>query len=123
MTDMTFSIAGYSKLSNGQYKARFANNSVKARTVLLQRNGQTDIVFLDLPQSMGKAAAAQYVLDNLDVPPAAGVALKRAQVNGTGSETVALSEVVEAMVAKTKVKTKGKAKTEGKAEIKAEIEA
>lgn len=111
MSNKTFSIAGYSKLTNGQYKARFANNTIKARTALLVRAGQTEITFLELPEEMTKAAAAQYVLDNAQgIPPGAGVALKRALVGADDVEE-AVSEVV-AEVKATKAKAKSKTTAE-----------
>jgi hypothetical protein len=107
MTNKIFSIAGYSKLGNGQYKARFANTSVKARTALLERGGQTDVVFIDLPEKMSKVAAAQYVLDAVDnLPPAAGVALKHVLVTGTDEVSV-----TKAVSSPTATKTKSKSKT------------
>jgi hypothetical protein len=119
MTNKTFSIAGYSKLSNGQYKARFANTTVKARTALLERGGQTDVVFVELPEKMTKISAAKYLLDTLvDVPPAAGVALKRALVNEV------LDQVVVEVAAKATAKTSKTSKTRSaKGEVRAEIEA
>jgi len=108
MSNKTFSIAGYSKLTNGQYKARFANTTAKARTALLVRAGQTEVTFLDLPEEMTKVAAAQYVLDNVqNIPPGAGVALKRALV-GADEVEEAVAEVVAEVVAP---KSKAKAKT------------
>lgn len=113
MSNKTFSIAGYSKLTNGQYKARFANTTAKARKALLERGGQTEVTFLDLPEEMTKAAAAQYVLDNVqNIPPGAGVALKRAMVGDDAEEAVA--EVVAEVVA-PKAKSKAKSKTAAEA--------
>lgn len=107
MSNKTFTIAGYSKLTNGQYKARFANTTAKARKALLERGGQTEVTFLDLPSPMGKAEAAQYALDNItNIPPGAGVALKRALVGADDAED-AVSEVVAEVVApKSKAKSK-----------------
>lgn len=111
MSDKTFSIAGYSKLSNGQYKARFANNSVKARTVLLTRAGHSDISLVDLPQKMTKVEAVQFLLGNdafsQSLPPAAGVALQRV-LSAAGS--LPTGKPV-------------KAAKSGKGEVRAEIEA
>ena len=114
MSNKTFSIAGYSKLTNGQYKARFANTTVKARKALLERGGQTEVTFLELPEEMTKAAAAQYVLNTLkDIPPGAGVALKRALVGADDAEE-AVNEVVAEVVA-PKAKSKAKSKTAAEA--------
>lgn len=77
MTTKTFTIAGYSKL-NGQYKARFANGTVKERERVLKRDNHADIHLVELPNAMTKSEAAQFVLSNLtQVEPAIGVALKR----------------------------------------------
>jgi hypothetical protein len=107
MSNKTFSIAGYSKLTNGQYKARFANNTIKARTALLVRAGQTEITFLDLPEEMTKAAAAQYVLTCAqNIPPGAGVALKRALVGADEVEDAVAEVVAEVVAPKSKAKVK-----------------
>jgi len=77
MTTKTFKIAGYSKLANGQYKARFANTTSKARIALLERTGMTEVTFVELPHAMTKVAAVNHLLATLEnIPAGAGVALK-----------------------------------------------
>lgn len=114
MSDKTFAIAGYSKLSNGQYKARFANNSVKARTVLLTRAGQSDIFLVALPKLMTKTEAAEHLLNDgfysASFPPAAAVALRRVLVASPTEKPVKAAKP-----AKAGKSTKG--------EVRAEIEA
>jgi hypothetical protein len=109
MTTKLFSIGGYSKLSNGQYKARFANTSVKARTALLERGGQTEVTFVELPQEMTKVQAAEYLLKNLqNIPAGAGVAFKHV-LNGADeaeAETVVKQVVAAKKAAKPASKTK-----------------
>lgn len=107
MSNKTFSIAGYSKLTNGQYKARFANTTVKARKALLERGGQSEVTFLELPEEMTKAAAAQYVLNNVqNIPSGAGVALKRALVGADDAEEAVAEVVAEVVAPKGKAKSK-----------------
>ena len=109
MTTKLFSIGGYSKLSNGQYKARFANTSVKARTALLERGGQTEVTFVELPKSMTKVEGAQYLLDTLtDIPAGAGVALKHV-LNGASEDEV--EAIVKEVVASKKAPAKAGSKT------------
>ena len=108
-----FSIGGYSKLSNGQYKARFANTSVKARTALLERGGQTEVTFVELPQEMTKVQAAEYLLKNLqNIPAGAGVAFKHV-LNGAEEtadaeanfikKVIEIADEAKAKAGKTKV--------------------
>jgi len=102
MTTKMFTIGGYSKLSNGQYKARFANTSVKARTALLERGGQTDVTFVELPQPMTKVEGAQYLLNTLaNLPAGAGVALKHVL---NGADEAEVEAVVKEVVAAKKTK-------------------
>ena len=97
-----FKIGGYSKLSNGQYKARFANTSVKARTALLERGGQAEVTFVDLPKDMTKVEAADYLLKNLkNIPAGAGVALKHVL---NGADEAEVEAVVKEVVAAKKTK-------------------
>ena len=111
MSNKTFSIAGYSKLTNGQYKARFANNSIKGRSAILVRAGHTEINFVELPQPMTKVVAAQYLLDTLkDIPPGAGVALKHT-LNSAGNDDEVEEAVAEVVAEVVAPKSKAKAKT------------
>jgi hypothetical protein len=56
----TFTIAGSSNL-NGRVKNRFANGTVKHRTLVLTRNGHTDINLVELPRAMSKAEAVAFL--------------------------------------------------------------
>ena len=99
MTTKTFNIAGYSKLA-GQYKARFANGTVAERTRVLKHDNHADIYLVELPRPMGKAEAAQFVLDSLQtVEPAVGVALKRI-IEKDGAVTKPVKGKISAPVSK-----------------------
>lgn len=56
----TFTIAGSSNL-RGVVKNRFANGTVKHRTLVLTRNGHTDIKLTELPRAMTKAEAVAFL--------------------------------------------------------------
>lgn len=102
MTTKTFTIGGYSKLGNGQYKARFANTSVKARTALLERSGHTEVTLVELPSAMTKVEAARYLLDSIqNISPSAGVALQHV-LNGADSDEV--ETIVKPVTARVKSK-------------------
>lgn len=68
MSNKTFLIVGTSNL-NGKIKFRFANCSVKARTMKLVRSGHTDIELIELPEPMTKEVAKEYFI-NLKTKPA-----------------------------------------------------
>ena len=61
MSNKTFLIVGTSNL-NGKIKFRFANCSVKARTMKLVRSGHTEIDLIELPEAMTKEVAKDYFL-------------------------------------------------------------
>lgn len=54
-----FTHAGVSRLK-GEFKARFANDSMRVK--LLAKNGHTDIDIVELPQPMTKVDALTYLL-------------------------------------------------------------
>lgn len=56
----TYTHAGVSKL-DGQFKVRFANDSL--RTKILIKNGHTDIDIIELKHPMSKEDAVSYLLD------------------------------------------------------------
>lgn len=58
MTNKTFSVAGVSTL-NGKTKLRFANDSMRIKT--LAKNGHEDIDLVTLPNEMTKAEIARYL--------------------------------------------------------------
>jgi hypothetical protein len=55
-----FTIAGSSNL-NGIVKNRFANGTVKQRSLVLGRNGHTEINLVELPRAMTKAEAVAFL--------------------------------------------------------------
>jgi hypothetical protein len=57
-TNKEFKVAGISTL-NGATKIRFMNDIM--RTKILQKNGHTDIDFVELPKPMTKADAVDYL--------------------------------------------------------------
>jgi hypothetical protein len=65
MTNL-YTIAGTSR-KNGVMKVRFANGKAAAREKALLKDGQTDIVLVDLPHEMNKVDAAVLLLQNVPV--------------------------------------------------------
>ena len=57
-TDKVFSVAGVSKL-NGDYKIRFANDSMRVKS--LAKNGHEDIRLVELADAMLKTEAAKFI--------------------------------------------------------------
>ena len=57
-TDKLFSVVGVST-HNGQTKIRFANDTMRIKK--LQKNGHSDIDFIDLPHKMTKPEAIGYL--------------------------------------------------------------
>jgi len=55
----TFTIVGTSNL-NGKVKNRFANGTIKHRTLVLTRNGHTEINLIELPTAMSKVEAVAF---------------------------------------------------------------
>ena len=58
----TFSVAGVS-VNKGRVKVRFCSDLV-LRVKNLQKQGDTDIQLIELPQSMTKIDACQFLLDS-----------------------------------------------------------
>jgi len=59
-TDKTFTIAGTS-LYRGTTTWRFANGSIKARRIILERNDHLNIQLQELPRPMTKAEAMAFL--------------------------------------------------------------
>jgi hypothetical protein len=57
-TDKVFTVAGVSKL-NGDYKVRFANDSMRVKS--LAKNGHEDIRLVELAEAMLKTDAAKFI--------------------------------------------------------------
>lgn len=79
-TTKRFSVVGVSTL-NGKTKIRFANDTMRIK--ILQKNGHTDIDFIQLPEAMTKRDAVQYLREqgwyknNADVQDALDMVLYR----------------------------------------------
>jgi len=61
MTDKLFKVVGTSNLG-GTYKVRWANDLV-TRFKMLHKGGHTDIELFELPQSMTKKAACEWLTE------------------------------------------------------------
>ena len=61
MTDKTFNVVGTSNL-NGTTKVRWANDLV-TRFKMLHKGGHTDIELFELPESMTKQQATEWLAD------------------------------------------------------------
>lgn len=58
----SFNIVGVSRLAkNEPFKLRVANGKIAVRKRILERNGHSDIELFELPNSMDKAAAEQWL--------------------------------------------------------------
>jgi hypothetical protein len=112
----SFSHAGVSKL-NGEFKVRFANDSLRVK--VLAKNGHKDIDIVELKTPMTKEDAVAYLLsinfDNGNKEVRA--ALEAAQDKRTPKATAApkakakSKPTMEAIKAKVEAKTKATAKT------------
>lgn len=79
-TDKQFTVVGSSTL-DGKTKVRFMNDSIRVK--ILEKNGHTNIDFVNLPQSMTKVDAVRYMQSqnygdgNLDIQAAMAYVLKK----------------------------------------------
>lgn len=79
-TTKQFTVVGVSTL-NGKTKIRFANDTMRIK--ILQKNGHTDIDFIQLPEAMSKRDAVKYLREqgwyknNVDVQDALDMVLYR----------------------------------------------
>ena len=98
-TDKQFTVVGSSTLE-GKTKVRFMNDSIRVK--ILEKNGHTNIDFINLPHAMNKVDAVRYMQSqnygdgNLDIQAAMAYVLKK---NKASSAT----EAVEATVAPEEV--------------------
>ena len=96
MTDRTYSIAGFSTLSN-QRKVRFANGTIEAREKVLARGGHTDIELKNLPNAMTKAEAMAFLGVSEDDPRAPkGVQAAAAKAKSAAKVTKVIEIVKDA---------------------------
>lgn len=99
-TDKQFTVVGSSTLE-GKTKVRFMNDSIRVK--ILEKNGHTNIDFINLPQPMSKVDAVRYMQsqnygqDNLDIQAAMVYVLKKNKASeATATTTVAAAEEVAA---------------------------
>ena len=99
-TDKQFTVAGSSTI-DGKTKVRFMNDSIRVK--ILEKNGHTNIDFINLPQAMCKVDAVRYMQSqnygdgNLDIQAAMVYVLKK---NKASEATVAqATEVAEEVAA------------------------
>lgn len=126
--DKVFAVAGISTLE-GDAKVRFAKDL--ARVKVLEKNGHKDIKLVELPNSMDKAAAVEFLKTHAQFKDAASQAVLNAYGNDKPSKTkevdasklvkktVKTPEEVEAIKAKnlqTMKEVHAKMKAEGKIE-------
>lgn len=101
-TDKTFTVVGSSTLE-GKTKIRFMNDSIRVK--ILEKNGHTNIDFINLPHAMCKVDAVRYLQaqnyreGDLDVQAAIAYVLKKnkaSEATVAETEAVAVSEEVTA---------------------------
>lgn len=101
-TDKTFTVVGSSTLE-GKTKIRFMNDSIRVK--ILEKNGHTNIDFINLPHAMTKVDAVRYMQaqnyreGDLDVQAAIAYVLKKnkaSEATVAESEAAAVSEEVTA---------------------------
>ena len=101
-TDKLFSVAGTAKNPDGTVKVRFANDLV-ARIKILNKAGCTDINLVELPQSMTKLQALQYLTEQGITEGDAGFA-----VSNKLAEKAKVAKKGEVKVKATKAPVKAK---------------
>lgn len=126
-TDKTFSVAGVSKL-NGDYKIRFANDSMRVKN--LAKNGHEDIRLIELSEAMLKTDAAKFLatLDEFQDADAQGAIAEYLEKHDKQPKVkVEVKKAVKAAVATKPAKTakapKAPAVTKTKAEVQAVLDA
>ncbi len=101
-TDKTFTVVGSSTL-DGKTKVRFMNDSIRVK--ILEKNGHTNIDFINLPHAMGKVDAVRYMQSqnygdgNLDIQAAMAYVLKKnkaSEATAVETKSVAVAEEVTA---------------------------
>lgn len=123
-TDKTFSVAGVSKL-NGDYKIRFANDSMRVKN--LAKNGHEDIRLIELSEAMLKTDAAKFLatLDEFQDADAQGAIAEYLEKHDKQPKVkVEVKKAVKAAVATKPAKTaKAPAPSKTKAEVQAVLDA
>lgn len=100
-TDKQFTVVGSSTL-DGKTKVRFMNDSIRVK--ILEKNGHTNIDFINLPHAMTKVDAVRYMQSqnygdgNLDIQAAMAYVLKKNKASDL-AETQECSAVAEEVAA------------------------
>jgi hypothetical protein len=101
-TDKQFTVVGSSTL-DGKTKVRFMNDSIRVK--ILEKNGHTNIDFINLPHAMSKVDAVRYMQSqnygdgNLDIQAAMVYVLKKNKAVETAPAKPAVVEVNDAVPA------------------------
>lgn len=123
-TDKTFSVAGVSKL-NGDYKIRFANDSMRVKN--LAKSGHEDIRLVELSDAMLKIDAAKFIatLDEFqDASAQEAIAEYLTKHDKQPKVKVEVKKAVKKAVAVKPAKTaKAPAPSKTKAEVQAVLDA
>lgn len=99
-----FTVVGSSTIA-GKTKVRFMNDSIRVK--ILEKNGHTNIDFINLPQAMSKADAVRFMQSqnygdgNLDIQAAMAYVLKKNKAAGSAESllsTAVPSESVSQLV-------------------------
>lgn len=99
--DKKFLVAGTSTLK-GNVVTRFANGTAKARTKVLVKNGDTDIVLVDLSKSLTKVEALAEIREkHASLFNADQLAALEAAVSGTKTTKTKSEKVLRTKAAKT----------------------
>jgi hypothetical protein len=123
-TDKVFSVAGVSKL-NGDYKIRFANDSMRVKS--LAKNGHEDIRLVELAEAMLKTEAAKFIAtlpEFADADAQAAIAEYLDKHDKQPKVKVEVKKAVKKAVATKPAKTAtAPAATKTKAEVQAVLDA
>lgn len=101
-TDKQFTVVGSSTL-DGNTKVRFMNDSIRVK--ILEKNGHTNIDFINLPHAMTKVDAVRHLQaqnygdGNLDIQAAIAYVLKKnkaSAVTTVASDSTVVTEGVTA---------------------------
>ncbi len=123
-TDKVFTVAGVSKL-NGDYKVRFANDSMRVKS--LAKNGHEDIRLVELAEAMLKTDAAKFIAtlpEFEDADAQAAIAEYLDKHDKQPKVKVEVKKAVKKAVATKPAKApKAPAATKTKAEVQAVLDA
>lgn len=101
-TDKQFTVVGSSSL-DGKTKVRFMNDSIRVK--ILEKNGHTNIDFINLPHAMGKVDAVRHLQaqnygdGDLDIQAAMAYVLKKNKASDATAVDSTADEVTEEVTA------------------------